>query len=135
MFYNVLPEKLPEEQEAARRAGVVPVEAPGPGFEALAAEGERMIFVVVDGQLLVSKRRVMGESISHAVLADGGPVEVAGEFEVAGEGETVVVTALNNMSGHYRPDADSLSVAKEAFEARGVPVRPGCIRPYDWGTL
>ena len=135
MFYNLLPERLPHEREAARRAGVVPVEAPGPLFEALAAEGGRMIFVVVDGQLLASKRRVMSENITHAVLADGGPVEAAGEFEVAREGERVVVTALDNMSGHYRPDAGSLSVAKEAFETRGVPVRPGCVRAYDWGTL
>ena len=47
----------------------------------------------------------------------------------------MVVTALNNMSGHYRPDANSLSVVKEAFETRGVSIRPGSIRPYDWGWL
>ena len=46
-----------------------------------------------------------------------------------------MVTALNNMSGHYRPDANSLSVAKEAFETRGLPIRPGSIRLYDWGAL
>ena len=135
MFCNRLPERLSDEQEAARRAEVMPVDVPGPAFDALATEGERMIFVVVDGRLVVSRRRAMGENITHAVLADGGPVEAAGEFEVAGECETVVVTALNNMSGHYRPDASSLSMARDAFETRGVPVRPGCLRPYDWGAL
>ena len=69
------------------------------------------------------------------MLADGRPVEAAGEFEVAREDETIAVSALDNMSGQYRPDVGSLSVAREAFKTRGVPVRPGCIRPYDWGTL
>ena len=135
VFYNLHPAGLPAEQEAARRAGVVPAEVPGPAFDALATEGERMVYVVAGGRLVVSKRRAMGENITHAVLADGGPVQAAGEFEVVEEGETVVVAALNNMSGHYRPDADSLSVAKEAFEARSLPIRSGSIRPYDWGTL
>ena len=114
---------------------MVPAEVPGPAFDALATEGERLIYVVVGGRLVVSKRRAMGENITHAALADGGPVQAAGEFEVGEEGETIVVTALNNMSGRYRPDANSLSVAKEAFETRGVSIRPGSIRPYDWGWL
>ena len=113
----------------------MPVDVPGPAFDALATEGERMIYVVVDGRLVVSKRRAMGENITHAVLANGRPVEAAGEFEAAREERTIAVSALDNMSGHYRPDSGSLSVAKEAFETRGVLVRPGCIRPYDWGTL
>ena len=75
MFYNLLPERLPDEQEAARRAGVVPVEVPGPAFDVLATEGERMVFVVAERLLLVSKRQV---NITHAVLADGRPVEAAG---------------------------------------------------------
>ena len=135
VFYNLYPEGLLAEQQAARRAGVVPAEVPGPVFDATATEGERMIYVVVSDRLVVSKRRAMGENITHAVLADGGPVQAAGEFEVVEEGETVVVTALNNVSGHYRPDADSLSVAKGAFEAQSLPIRSGSIRPYDWGTL
>ena len=113
----------------------MPVDVPGPAFDALVTEGERMIYVVVDGRLVVSKRRAMGENITHAVLANGRPVEAAGEFEAAREEGTIAVSALDNMSGHYRPDARSLSVAMEAFETRGVPVRPGCVRAYDLGTL
>ena len=135
VFYNLHPEGLPTEQEAARRAKVMPVDVPSSAFDALATEGERMIYVVVGGRPVVSIRRAIGENITHAVLADGRPVEAAGELEVAREDDTVVVTALDNMSGHYRPDAGSLTVAKEAFEKRGVPVRPGCVRAYDWGTL
>ena len=75
------------------------------------------------------------ENISHAVLAGGEPVQAAGEFEAVAEGESVVVAALDNMSGPYRTDEGSLSLAREAFEARGVPVRPGGVRPYDWEAL
>lgn len=135
MFYNRLPERLPDEQEAARRAGVVPVEVPGFAFVALASEGKRLIYVMVDGRLLVSRRYVRHENITHAVLAGGESVQAAGEFEAVAEGESVVVVALDNMSGHYRPDEGSLSLARDAFEARGVPVRPGCVRPYDWETI
>ena len=103
VFYNLRPEGLQAEHEAARRAGVVPADVPGAAFHALAAEGERMIYVLVGGRLVVSRRRSMGENITHAVLADGGPVQAAGEFEVVEEGDAMVVTALNNMSGHYRP--------------------------------
>lgn len=135
MFYNRLPERLPDEQDAARRARVVPVEVPAPAFAGLASEGKRLIYVVVNGRILVSRRYVRRENITHAVLAGGEPVQAAGEFEAVAEGESVVVVALDNMSGHYRPDEGSLSLAREAFEAQGVPVRPGCVRPYDWGTL
>ena len=90
-----------------------------------------MIFVVVGGRLLVSKRLVQGEHISHAVIADGEPVQAAGEFEVVEEQEATVVSILNNMSGHYRPAGASLTAAQEAFEAAGLRIRPGGVRHYD----
>ena len=62
----------------------------------------------------------MGEDISHAVLADGGHVQAAGEFEMVEFEDVKVVTLLNNMSGHYRPGRESLDVAMEAFDQRGV---------------
>ena len=85
----------------------------------MAAEGERTIYVVAGDRLLVSKRHVIGEHISHAVLADGGHVQAAGEFEVVEFGDIKVVTSLNDMSGHYRPGRESLDVAMEAFESAG----------------
>ena len=90
-----------------------------------------MIFVMTGGRLLVSKRLVFGEHISHAVIADGAPVQAAGEFEVVEEQSATVVSILNNLSGHYRPAESSLAVAQEAFEAAGLRIRPGGVRHYD----
>ena len=66
------------------------------------------------------------------MLAGGEPVQAAGEFEVMAEYDTKVVTALNNMSGHYQPDESSLTVAAQAFEDRGLQVQRDGIRGYDW---
>ena len=93
-----------------------------------------MIYVVAGDRLLVSKRHVMGENISHAVLADDGLVQAAGEFEVIELGDVKVVTSLNNMSGHYRPGRESLDVVVEAFEERGLRVLPGGVEQDDWHT-
>ena len=120
--------------DAARRAGVAAVEVSSAAFDWLAAEGERMIYVVAGDRLLVSKRHVMGEHISHAVLADGGHVQAAGEFEMVEFGDVKVVTSLNNMSGHYRPGRESLDVAMEAFDERGLRVLADGVEQYDWHT-
>lgn len=93
-----------------------------------------MIYVLAGDWLLVSRRHVMGEHISHAVLADGGHVQAAGEFEVIEIGEVKVVASLNNMSGHYRPGRESLDVAVEAFEERGLRVLSDGVEQYDWHT-
>lgn len=131
-YQNRYPGHLATELETARRAGFGPVEVPGPAFDALATEGVTMIYVVVDDRLLVSQRRLLDEHITHAVLAGGKPVQAAGEVKVGWQRDTVVVTALNNASGHYQPGAASLAVAREAFESRGVPIRPDGVRHYDW---
>ena len=120
--------------DAAHRAGAAAVEVPSAEFDWLAAEGERMIYVVASDRLLVSKRHVMGEHITHAVLTDGGHVQAAGEFEVIEFGDVKVVTALNNASGHYRPGRESLDVAMEAFEERWLRVLPDGVEQYDWRT-
>lgn len=93
-----------------------------------------MIYVVAGGRLLASKRQVGVEHISHAVLANGDPVQAAGEFEVVAEDGVLVVSALDNMSGHYRPATASLEVAQQAFEVAGIRVRSGAIRRYDFGA-
>ena len=133
-YYNLDPSTLAQELVGAHRAGVAAIEVPSAEFDWLAAEGERMIYVLAGDRLLVSKRHVMGEHISHAVLADGGLVQAAGEFEVIEFGNVKVVTSLNNMSGHYRPGSESLDVAMEAFEERGLRVLPDGVEQYDWHT-
>lgn len=131
-YHNRYPDQLATELDAARRVGFVPVEVPGSAFDAVSGEGVTMIYVVVGDRLLVSQRRLMDEHISHAVLAGGKPVQAAGEVKVRRQRDTLVVTALNNASGHYQPEAASLAVAQEAFESRGVAIRPDGVRHYDW---
>ncbi len=92
-----------------------------------------MIFVVLtDGRLVAAPRRQHGENISHAVLANGGPVLAAGEFSVEFHGSEIVVSALNDMSGHYRPGADGLAIAQETFETAEISVRSEAVTSYDW---
>ena len=131
-YYNQLPGQFQREHETARQVDLRAVEVPSEEFDSLAADGAPMIYVVVGGRLLVSKRRVSNEHISHAVLADGGPVQAAGEFKIKVESGALAVTALDNMSGHYRPDEASLEVARTAFESAGVRVPTGAVRSYDW---
>ena len=131
-YYNSLPAQFHLELEAASRIGLTPVEIPSTAFDALAAEGERMIYVVVGDQLLASKRQVGVEHVSHAVLSHDGPVQATGEFEIVAEDGVLVVSALNNMSGHYQPAAESLEVAQQAFEAAGIRIRSGAVRRYDF---
>ena len=130
-YHNLYPQALGQELDAARRVGAVPVAIPSAAFDASVAEGERMIYVVAGDRLLVSKRLVQGENISHAAIADGEPVRAAGEFEVMDEHEATVVSILTNMSGHYRPAKSSLAVAQKAFEAAGPRIRPGGVHDHD----
>lgn len=132
LYFNNLRAQLHSEMETAQRVGAQPVEVPSSAFDALAPEGETMIFVVVNGTLLASKQRVRGEHVSHAVLAGGSPVEAAGEFKIAAESGAFVVSRLNNVSGHYQPSIASLEVARRAFEEAGIRVRPGVVTEYDW---
>ena len=131
-YRNQLHAKLLPTLQAARRAGVVPVQIPSDAFDALTAEGVRMIFVLTDGRLVAAPRQRLSEYISHTVLAEGRPILAAGEFELEFERPAIVVSALNNASGHYQPAADCLEVAREAFEAAEIPVRPGAVTPYDF---
>ncbi len=92
-----------------------------------------MIFVVLNNGKLVAAPRERGAAhTSHAVLANGGPVLAAGEFTVEFRGSEIMVSALNDMSGHYQPGADGLAVAQDAFEAAGISVRPEATTSYDW---
>lgn len=58
----------------------------------------------------------------------------AGQLDVKFEGASMVVSSLDNMSGHYQPDAGSLAVAVEAFEAAEICVRPDAVHRLDFDT-
>ena len=89
-----------------------------------------MIYVVAGGTLFVAPRIAGGEEITHAALANGGPVHAAGELEVVQCGEDTTVIHLDNKSGHYLPDFGSLKVAEETLEALGLRVNPDGVHPY-----
>ncbi|MCY4103237.1 MAG: hypothetical protein OXG55_08270 [bacterium] len=127
-YDNRYPEHLLQEMAAAERAGAVTVEVPSTEFETLVELGEPMIYVVVGDRPLVCRRHLMGEQISHAVLSRGGPVYAAGEIEVVRDGSEQLVILVNNRSGHYRPGPESLVVARQALEARGLRVLPGSVQ-------
>lgn len=130
-YYNRMPLQLQAELEAASRVGLTPVEIPSREFDSLAAEGVPMIYVVAGGRLLVSRRQIGREHITHAALAEGGPVQAAGEFEIGNERGSLVVSMLNNLSGHYRPSKASLEVARTAFESVGINIPVRAVRGYD----
>lgn len=90
-----------------------------------------MIYVVAGDRLVVSNRLVAGEEITHAALAEGDPVQAAGELEVVQIGDEIAVMFVNNKSGHYRPDPASLAVAQEAFKVRGLRLLPDSVHVYD----
>ena len=92
-----------------------------------------MIFVLLPGGgLVAAPRQQRGEHISHAVLAHGRPVLAAGEFQMDFDDSAMVVSELNDMSGHYRPAADALALATAGFKAAGIDVRPDGVTSYDW---
>ena len=92
-----------------------------------------MVFVVLlNGSLVAAPRRHHDENVSHAAIAGGSPVLAAGEFRVESRGSAIVVSELNDMSGHYQPGPDGLLVAQRAFETAGIAVRPDAINSYDW---
>ena len=133
LFHNLLPSRLSQELEAARRVLVDPFMIPSDAFDALAAQGAQMIYVVLpDCRLVAAPRSQRGEFISHAVLATGGPVLAAGEFQMNIDDTAMAVSKLDNMSGHYQPGSATLALARTAFEAAGIDVRPDGLRPYDW---
>lgn len=55
----------------------------------------------------------------------------AGEFGT--EHRSLVVSTINNKSGHYRPAEASLEIARRAFESAGIHIPVRAARGYDLG--
>ncbi len=130
IFYNHYSESLEAELQAARDVDASPIVVPSDAFLDLAATGERLIYAVIDDVLLVSGLFVQLQRITHAVLAGGRPVSAAGEVDLLVTPDLMLVMELTNRSGHYRPDRQSLEVAKAAFEACGFRVPDDSLRTY-----
>ena len=71
-------------------------------------------------ELVVVPKFVQGKEISHAVLSGGKPVLAAGEAEIAVAGGEFVGLRIEPLSGHFKPDASSLQIAKDLFSKIGV---------------
>ena len=131
LYENTLAGFYDEELEAAEVVGVAGVPCPGAEFNRLAAEGERLVFVVTEHrELIVALQVFNGFEIRHPVLAKGQRVLAAGEIEVLQVGAIKLVTDLTNKSGHYEPHTDSLKVAVEVLTRLGYDVPSEVVRPY-----
>ncbi|MFZ1489495.1 MAG: hypothetical protein WAS51_06110 [Ilumatobacteraceae bacterium] len=131
LYENGLTDSYAEEVERAHEAGVGGVLCPSDEFDRLAAEGERLVFVVtVDRMLVVAPQLERGFEIRHPVLAGGEPVLAAGELAVLDAGRVRVVLDLTNQSGHYEPGASCLAIAAEVLIGLGFEVPAEVVRPY-----
>jgi hypothetical protein len=91
------------------------VDADGAPLNCSRQNREALYVVCVDGEVLISYDL---NKHHHSSLAAGGAVAAAGMMRIA-EGR---IFAIDNLSGHYRPDASSLRVVMEHLQALGVPL-------------
>jgi RHS repeat-associated protein len=120
-FPNQLAGDLPAELELAERLGVEPVRGGTQAFDKLIAEQETIKFVVTEsGELLVGPHTVAGEQISHAVLSGGADVIAAGQAQIAKGAGQYFGISITRHSGHFKPSAATLDLAKKAFATLGI---------------
>ncbi|MEU6385698.1 DUF6531 domain-containing protein [Streptomyces bauhiniae] len=119
-YENQLPGELGHELNVADRLGVSPVKVGEPGFDEAINSGTIKWAVDDHGQLLVIPKHIDGIELKHPVLTRGGPVQSAGEAEIAGGEGTYFGMEINNNSGHYKPSLESLQTGKDAFERAGI---------------
>lgn len=121
-FVNGSPNTLPEELAQAARNGIVPLSVGDPRFVAVAKAGPLKWVVTTDGRLSVVPRRVASVGqISHTLPSGGKPVIADGEAHIlVNEDGTFAGVYINNYSGHYRPDEESLDIGRSVWRAAGV---------------
>lgn len=85
-------------------------------------DGTYLYTLMPDGELRISRSPKEAVAMSHADLALGNPVRVAGNLFV----ESGKIRHINNKSGHYNPDPMSCIYAKAAFKFWGIPICDGC---------
>jgi hypothetical protein len=100
-FENRYPEDVPEYTQRI-------------AAETALSRSNTYIYVVQDGLLKIGDRRA-----GHIDLADGRPVEAAGEFRTKGG----KVVSFNNASGHYCPSGpEAETSARVAFARYGMSI-------------
>ncbi|MFG2118081.1 putative T7SS-secreted protein [Streptomyces sp. NPDC048710] len=119
-YKNLLPDELEGELADAERLGVKPLKVGDSGFDEAINSGTIKWVVDQNGELLVMPKHVNGIELKHPVLTRGGPVQAAGEAEIAGGDGSYFGMEINRNSGHYKPSPESLQVGRDAFERAGI---------------
>ncbi len=119
-FPNQFPEHLAGELAEAARVGAKPIRFGDPAFNKAVNGGTVKYVVAESGEVIIIPHTVKGVEISHAVLSNGQSVVAAGEAEIAAAGGKYIGIDLNFQSGHFRPTAESLQAAREAFAKVGI---------------
>ncbi|MGH2509228.1 MAG: polymorphic toxin-type HINT domain-containing protein, partial [Ktedonobacteraceae bacterium] len=119
-FPNKMSQNLSNELNEAKNLGVQPMSADDPGFSNMVNQGPVKWAVNQAGDLRFVPKFVNGTEIFHSVLAAGASVLAVGEADIAAAGDDYWVADINNYSGHFQPDLDSLeNIAKPLFRALG----------------
>lgn len=122
LFNNQLPNLLDVELQLAKKLKVQPISPDDEIFDILInQEYSRLKWAITEQyELLVIPHEVNGVEISHTVIVKGKPVRAAGQVEIAGYRGNYFGIYLNNHSGHYVPDANSLDLGIEHFGHFGI---------------
>jgi hypothetical protein len=120
LYHNTLPERWPRERSLARRRRVGPLRVGEAAFDAAILAGRVKWAVTLSEELVFVPKFVGEDEIAHTVLVGGGPVLAAGEAELAGSAGRYWLIEITHHSGHYLPNADSLSIGLEAFARVGI---------------
>ena len=78
-------------------------------------DGQAFKWVVTESGELFGLPRWPGDLIKHSIISRGRPVLTAGNARVQGANKVL----LDRRSGHFRPDRESMIIAKQKFEAAG----------------
>jgi hypothetical protein len=120
LFANQLPWRLDTERATATRLGVMPLHPRDPGFDEVVNAGPVKWVTTEAGELLLIPKWVDGEELAHTVMANGQPVQAAGEASIVSGDGRIVGLEISNHSGHYLPSLESLEIGREAFRAFGI---------------
>ena len=119
-FSNQVPDRLSDELADAASVGARPMRMGDAGIEEVVNQGTIKFVVTESGDLLVTPHSVKGVEISHAVLSGGQPVLAAGQADIAAAGGKFLGIDISPHSGHFKPTAESLRKAREAFAKYGI---------------
>lgn len=126
LYRNQMPTHFARELAEAHRVGarvsIVSSEAELAVAAASSETGTLKYVVRETGEIVVAPKFVLGVEVKHSVLAgsEDAAVLAAGEIEVSAANGKVFASQLNTSSGHFKPNPESESVAKAAFQAIGV---------------